>query len=1129
MLPSFDDVNRRKRIASNDKFSYENILSEISPVALFDPRSVYNPDPTTTPTETLVTPTPTMDPTQTPTPSETPFPTLTVTSTLTPTPTPTLTTTPNRIGLPRFICVRYNGESYNMESFVDGDSTGYSGSLPFENGFQPWVLQYFEDLSAWRFTRPDITFFDAPGIATSVAPDGYKQGNQNVNINISAGTCIDITPTPTTTVASPEPTFTPPLDTATPTPTMTYTQSVTPTLTVTPTTTMAPTNTQTQQATPTPTTTKSPTPTPTTTPTTTQTYTQSVTPTLTRTSTPTVTPTITFTETISIPQFTTLTNLRENSLSQQVDGQATYLQGYYTQGDGGEGVFIFNSTSLSADDAGVFIKPSNIVSAGRWIRQIDGSARPEMWGAKGDGRTDDQPAIQRAIRYVELNHPYKLLFDCKTYLLTSYPMIQSDPLGTPIMPEKYWQNGFWKNYAKLDHLMVGFYPNPDNDSPSCLNDGVSANIELIGTRDGSRVTTLSADCTFVFTPVPHGSPDLFPYSNIYRDVYSLNCTNIIGFCRNLSAIRMKDFDLIPFSLSALPPYPIYGVTTDAATPYGGIVKRGNMSTTQGYGPNLYSAEETRTPFRTEIMYLSGVRFINCSRGLTTGEGAQLPHTGIKKMEVYKCEFLHPRNLQNVITHAGQETLFEPGASLLLFDSITAEGISDAIYEYDGTNGHELKGEDGFLMSQGVSAIFTNCHFNRYTVETIIAGYSQPALLAERLTIPRIGEQVTVSFNIGIWRENYIPDQTRGFYTWLDTVTGKILPAGKIAWVTLNGQGGGGGGGYGGNYAINQYIAKSIGMNNTLSAVMTRLSGGLTNTGNDYVEYINKEINARIGDTFNGAWVYPYIKGDTNWVPSYTQIVDCQFNRGASYVNPLMQNQFTNCIISHDPACNMVGTGNYYISGCLFDQCKGPIVEEINFGYFDSKGEIEKNTFNFIALTAVSGIQTAYYMPDLFNSCFNNTMFRNNSAFGPFDLDGNPINYLPERFHQIYYNSSDTWPFDYPPYIDQIHPPYIQHVFSTLSFNSFYIDNTITIYAPLCADIFRYYNLWGCNDWKKPIDVDTTQQTNNCDPSNAYYATFYNVITGNRVTTSNTNSILTLPGLTELNIVSSNATEPLLYV
>jgi len=773
-----------------------------------------------------------------------------------------------------------------------------------------------------------------------------------------------------------------------------------------------------------------------------------------------------------------------------------YVNRHDSLANTGGGDFVYDSLSMLADDDGAIIKPNSVgpLFPGRWIRQLNGNAAtPEMWGARGDGITNDQPAIQRAIRYTELNAPYKLLFDCKTYLLTSYPMVQSDPFGTPIMPDKYWQNGYWKNYAKLDHLMIGYYPNPDNNSPSCLNDSVSANIELIGTRNGSQVTTLSADCTFCFTkPTPAGE---FPYAYDYRSVYSLNCSHIIGFCRNLSAVKMKDFDLIPFALSTFPPYPIYGITTDAATPYGGIVKRGNMCTTQGYNANLYSAEETKIPFRTEIMYLSGVRFINCSRGLTTGEGASLPHRGIKKIEAYKCEFLHPNDMLNVVTVAGQETLFEPGASLLLFDSITAEGISDTIYQYDGISSHEIRGEDGFLMSQGVSAVFTNCSFNKYTIETIVAGYDQSGLLAEKITIPRIGEQITVNLNIGRWRENYIPDETRGFFTWLDTVTGQILPAGKKAWVTLNGQGGGGGGTYGGNYTIDQYIAKSAGIINTLSAVMTRLSGGLTNTNTDYVRAINKQLNINIGQVFNNAWIYPYIEAGTNWVPSYTKIINSQFNRGASYINPLRQNQFTNCIISHDPACNMVGTGNYYISGCLFDQCKGSIVEEINFGYLDSKGVVQKNIFNISALTAVDGIQTYYYIPYQFSSCFGGTIFNNNSAFGPFDLEGNSLNYLPESFHQIYYNSADTWPFSF---YRNASPPYLISLFSTQSHNSSFTDNTITLSTPLCAEIFKYFGFTWCNTWMVPININTTTQVNNCDPSSPYYATYSNVITGNRV-------------------------------
>ena len=142
-------------------------------------------------------------------------------------------------------------------------------------------------------------------------------------------------------------------------------------------------------------------------------------PNLQPTPTPTPTPTITPTPT-PLPQFSTFADLKTNSEAQQINNQSVYVQGYYAAGDGGEGTFTFNSASLSADDAGAFVKPSNVAGAGRWVRQFNNDAKPEMWGARGNGTTDDQPAIQRAIRFVELTPPYKLFFDCKTYLLSTF-------------------------------------------------------------------------------------------------------------------------------------------------------------------------------------------------------------------------------------------------------------------------------------------------------------------------------------------------------------------------------------------------------------------------------------------------------------------------------------------------------------------------------------------------------------------------------------------------------------------------------------------------------------------------------------------------------------------------------------
>lgn len=76
-----------------------------------------------------------------------------------------------------------------------------------------------------------------------------------------------------------------------------------------------------------------------------------------------------------------------------------YLAGYEFAGDGGEGVFHLDpEDQTTADNGGTIIVD---VTGRRYVRNFGEAAiSVKWWGAKGDGVTDDRPAIQAALDYL---------------------------------------------------------------------------------------------------------------------------------------------------------------------------------------------------------------------------------------------------------------------------------------------------------------------------------------------------------------------------------------------------------------------------------------------------------------------------------------------------------------------------------------------------------------------------------------------------------------------------------------------------------------------------------------------------------------------------------------------------------
>jgi len=66
--------------------------------------------------------------------------------------------------------------------------------------------------------------------------------------------------------------------------------------------------------------------------------------------------------------------------------------GYYTDNDGGQGSWLWDSTSTATDNGGTIIK-ATAITTGRWLRLYSGIADPVWFGAKFDGTTDDSAAL----------------------------------------------------------------------------------------------------------------------------------------------------------------------------------------------------------------------------------------------------------------------------------------------------------------------------------------------------------------------------------------------------------------------------------------------------------------------------------------------------------------------------------------------------------------------------------------------------------------------------------------------------------------------------------------------------------------------------------------------------------------
>ena len=379
-------------------------------------------------------------------------------------------------------------------------------------------------------------------------------------------------------------------------------------------------------------------------------------------------------------------------------GNIIQLLGLLTPYDGGYGLFEYNTMSTATADNINIIKPLNF-TYGRWIRQTTTLMSVAMFGAVGDGVTNDQPAIQAAIDYCSNNDIENLYFNSGVYYLSS----TATGTGTPVANT----NGV--GYGAGENLNIGFYPEPLSAiSYSTMYNNINykptnpkkINLNLIGTgstilsaRKEDRVTRFGGQAS------------------------------IIALRENINNFKMKGLSLLwDGYLTGDQEFQAQGVII--ASNYGGAM----------YGRNVF------WPIDRNKIDIVDCTFINCSRAISSGSSI-LSGRGTNTVNITGCNFLYPKGSDSTSTAGGSQVL------LFGYDTLNLN-ITDNFAEGATTipvNSPNYLAKDGFVVSGGINNRFERNTLTRFPIETIYGSTGSPALYCSSgSTLPAVGGTISLT-------------------------------------------------------------------------------------------------------------------------------------------------------------------------------------------------------------------------------------------------------------------------------------------------------------------------------------------------------------------------------------------------
>lgn len=142
----------------------------------------------------------------------------------------------------------------------------------------------------------------------------------------------------------------------------------------------------------------------------------------------------------NLPTVATLALLRVIPAAAADQYGCIYLEGYATLNDGGQGVWVWSSSSTATDNTGTIVNPTGNGGNGRWLRQFTGPLIDLWFGVVADGTTDNTTALQN---------------------VENAANALSLPIYYPTQPKERVISGSLTTYAGIRHFgdginMVGF-------------------------------------------------------------------------------------------------------------------------------------------------------------------------------------------------------------------------------------------------------------------------------------------------------------------------------------------------------------------------------------------------------------------------------------------------------------------------------------------------------------------------------------------------------------------------------------------------------------------------------------------------------------------------------------------------